>query len=68
VGATHAVLSGLAIKNFKDSSVDEIVVTNTVEIPSKKKMEHLKMLSVGALFAEAIKRIHSGESVGALFT
>jgi len=48
--------------------VEEIVVTNTVEVPGKKKMAHLKILSVGSLFAEAIKRIHCGESVGALFT
>ena len=68
IGATHPVLSGPAIKNLEDLSVEEIVVTNTVEIPGKKKMEHLKILSVGTLLAEAIKRIHSGESVGALFT
>lgn len=68
VGATHPVLSGAAVKNLSDLCVEEIVVTNTVEVPGKKKMEHLKLLSVGALFAEAIKRIHCGESVGALFT
>jgi len=68
LGATHPVLSGPAVKNLKDLSVEEIAVTNTVDIPDKKKMEHLKILSVGYLFAEAIKRIHSGESVGALFT
>ncbi|HAY39031.1 MAG TPA: ribose-phosphate pyrophosphokinase, partial [Desulfobacteraceae bacterium] len=68
IGATHPVLSGPAVKNLKDSSIEEIVVTNTVEIPGSKKMEQLNVLSVGPLFAEAIKRIHTGESVGALFT
>jgi ribose-phosphate pyrophosphokinase len=68
VGATHPVLSGPAVNNLRDLCVEEIVVTNTVEIPGKKKMEHLKILSVGSLFAEAIRRIHCGESVGALFT
>ncbi|MDH3874688.1 MAG: ribose-phosphate pyrophosphokinase, partial [Desulfobacteraceae bacterium] len=68
VGATHPVLSGPAVKNLEDLCVEEIVVTNTVEVPGKKKMAHLKILSVGSLFAEAIKRIHCGESVGALFT
>jgi ribose-phosphate pyrophosphokinase len=68
VGATHPVLSGRAVKNLTDLCVEEIVVTNTVEVPGKKKMKHLKILSVGSLFAEAIKRIHCGESVGALFT
>ena len=68
VGATHPVLSGPAVKNLTDLCVEEIVVTNTVDVSGKKKMEHLKILSVGSLFAEAIKRIHCGESVGALFT
>jgi ribose-phosphate pyrophosphokinase len=68
VGATHPVLSGPAVKNLKDSSIEKIVVTNTVKIPDNKKMEQLNVLSVGPLFAEAIKRIHSGESVGALFS
>ncbi|MGB6009827.1 MAG: ribose-phosphate pyrophosphokinase, partial [Desulfobacterales bacterium] len=68
VGATHPVLSGPAVKNLKDSSIEEIVVTDTVKIPDNKKMEQLIVLCVGPLFAEAIKRIHSGESVGALFS
>lgn len=67
VGATHPVLSGPAVKNLKDSSIEKIVVTNTVEVSGKKKMDKLTVLPMGALFAEAIKRIHSGESVGALF-
>ncbi len=67
VGATHPVLSGRAVKNLEDLSVEEIVVTDTVEVPDKKKMDKLNVLPMGALFAEAIRRIHSGESVGALF-
>lgn len=68
IGATHPVLSGPAVENLKKASVEEIVVTDTVEIPDTKMMEQLNVLSVGPLLAEAIKRIHSGESVGALFT
>jgi ribose-phosphate pyrophosphokinase len=68
IGATHPVLSGPAVHNLRDLSVQEIVVTNTVEVPGKKRMKYLKVLSVGSLLANAIKRIHSGESVGALFT
>ena len=67
VGATHPVLSGRAVKNLEDLSVEEIVVTDTVEVPDKKKMDKLNVLPMGDLFAEAIRRIHSGESVGALF-
>jgi ribose-phosphate pyrophosphokinase len=42
-------------------------VTNTVYVGEEKKFNHLTVLSVASLFAEAIKRIHTGESVGALF-
>jgi ribose-phosphate pyrophosphokinase len=68
VGTTHPVLSGSAVKNLKDLRVEEIVATNTVQVPNNKKMENLNILSVGTLLAEAIKRIHTGESVGELFT
>lgn len=68
MGATHPALSGRAVKNLEDLSVEEIVVTDTVEVSHKKKMDKLNVMSVGPLFAEAIKRIHSGESVGALFS
>ena len=68
VGVTHPVLCGPAVKNLRDSSIEEIVVTNTIEIPDEKMMNKIKVLSVGGLFAKAIRRIHIGESVGALFT
>jgi ribose-phosphate pyrophosphokinase len=67
-GATHAVLCGPAIERLKDSDLRNLAVTNTVDIPSEKRIETLTVLSVASLFAEAIKRIHTGESVGALFT
>lgn len=67
VGATHPVLCGPAVENLKDSSIEEIVITNTVDVPDEKNFDKIKMISVAGLFSEAIKRIHSGESVGALF-
>jgi len=67
VGVTHPVLCGPAVKNLRDSSIKEIVVTNTIEIPDEKMMNKIKVLSVAGLFANAIRRIHIGESVGALF-
>jgi len=67
VGVTHPVLCGPAVKNLRDSSIEEIVVTNTIEIPDEKMMNKIKVLSVAGLFANAISRIHIGESVGALF-
>ncbi len=68
VGATHPVLCGSAVEKLKQSSAVEIVVTNTVAVPQEKRFEQLKVLSVAGFFATAIKHIHTGESVGALFT
>ena len=68
VGATHAVLCGPAVDNLQQSSLKEVVLTNTVGIPLSKRFAKAHFLSVAPLFAEAIKRIHTGESVGALFT
>jgi ribose-phosphate pyrophosphokinase len=67
VGATHGVLCGPAIKRLKDSPVASVVVTDTVYLPPAKQAEKIHTLSVAPLFAEAIRRIHTGESVGALF-
>jgi ribose-phosphate pyrophosphokinase len=68
VGATHAVLCGPAVDNLQQSSLKEVVLTNTVGVPRARRIAKTRFLSVAPLFAEAIKRIHTGESVGALFT
>ena len=67
MGATHGVLCGRATVNLAASKVDRFVVTNTVSIDAAKRIDQLKVLSVAPLMAEAVKRIHTGESVGALF-
>ena len=67
VAATHAVLCGAAVENLSRTAAEKIVVTNTVRIPTAKRFPQLETLSVAGLLAEAIKRIHTGESVGALF-
>ena len=66
-GAVHPVLCGPAVERINESSIDRIVVTNTVRVPPSKCLEKLTQLSVAPLFAEAVKRIHTGESIGALF-
>ena len=68
VGATHGVLCGSAPANLAASEVERFVVTNTVHIDASKQLAQLKIISVAPLMAEAIKRIHTGESVGALFS
>ena len=67
VAATHAVLCGAAVQNLSRTASEKIVVTNTVYIPPARRFPRLETLSVAGLLAEAIKRIHTGESVGALF-
>jgi len=66
--ATHGVLCGPAIERLKQSPVKQIVVTNTVDVPTERRLDKITVLSTAPLFAETIKRIHTGESVGALFT
>lgn len=67
VGATHGVLCGPAVKRLEDSPIQSVVVTDTVHIGPEKRVQKIHTLSVAPLFAEAIRRIHTGESVGALF-
>jgi ribose-phosphate pyrophosphokinase len=67
-GATHPILCGPAVQNLQVADLDELIVTNTCHVTPEKCFEKLTVLSVAPLFAEAIYRIHTGESVGALFT
>jgi ribose-phosphate pyrophosphokinase len=65
--ATHGVLSDPAIERISASNLAEVVVTDTIPLPAEKRIPRIKVLSVAPLVGEAIKRIHRGESVGALF-
>ena len=61
---THAILSGDALKLIQDSHIDELIVSNS--IPQREHVEKcnkIKVFDTGAIFAEAIRRIHHGESV-----
>jgi len=67
--ATHGVLSDPAIERLRAESVlREVVITDSVPLQASKRMSKLTVLSVAPLIGEAIKRIHRGESVGALFS
>jgi ribose-phosphate pyrophosphokinase len=65
--STHAVLSGNAVDRFKNSVIEKLVCTDTVPLPEEKRNGSVEVVSVAALFGEAIHRIHSGLSVGAMF-
>jgi ribose-phosphate pyrophosphokinase len=65
--ATHALLSGDAVARLKDAPLEEMIVTNTIDIPEAKRFDRLKVLSVADLLAKAIDHVHSNESVSQLF-
>jgi len=65
---THPVLSGQALDKINQSAIEELVVTDT--IPLRKEAQScnkIVVLSVATLLGEAIKRIHSNDSVSSLF-
>jgi ribose-phosphate pyrophosphokinase len=65
---THAVLSGSAVERLDASIIEEIAITNTIPLrPEAMANPKFKVLSVGNLLAEAIKRIHCNDSVEILF-
>jgi ribose-phosphate pyrophosphokinase len=66
--ATHAILSGQAVERIAASNVREVVVTDSIPLPPEKRLPQITTLSVAPLIGEAIRRIHRGESVGALFS
>ena len=67
VGVTHGVLTGNAVKRIEESPIKEVVVTDTVPLPAEKQSPKIVQLSVAPLFAQAIERIHTGESVSSIF-
>jgi ribose-phosphate pyrophosphokinase len=67
VTATHGVLSGPAVDLLKNSSVGEIIVTNTLPIPDEKRFDKLTVLSIAPLIARAIREVFSDGSVTSLF-
>jgi len=65
---THAVLSGAAIDNVMNSSLDELVVTDTIPLSeAAKACGRIRQLSVAEVLAETIRRIALGESVSSLY-
>jgi ribose-phosphate pyrophosphokinase len=66
--ATHAVLSGPAVDRITKSPIEEVVVTNSIPLsPAAAACAKITSLSVAGLLAEAIRRIHSADSLSSLF-
>jgi len=64
---THPIFSGPAIQRIASSPVKEVVVTDTVPVADDKKLDKITVLPIAPLLGEAIHRIHTGQSIGAMF-
>jgi len=65
--ATHGILSDPAIERIGSSGLREVVLTDSIPLGPERRLPGITVLSVAPLIGEAIRRIHRGESVGALF-
>ena len=63
----HAILSDHAVDKICNSEIEELVVTDTIPLAPAKRNEKVTVLTVAPMLGEAITRIHTGQSVGALF-
>ncbi|GAB3743718.1 ribose-phosphate diphosphokinase [Microlunatus parietis] len=69
LACTHGLFTGPAIDRLRaEADVEEILITNTVPLPVEKRLPQMETRSVAPLFAEAVRRIHCGESVSSLFS
>ena len=65
---SHGVLSGPAIERIEKSQIKNLVITNSIPLQGEAKhCKKIKVLSVSELLGEAIRRIHSEDSVSSLF-
>lgn len=62
---THPILSGQAYERIENSSLNELIVTDT--IPLKKESEKIRVISVAELFAKVIYKVHNYESISSYF-
>ncbi len=66
--ATHAVLSGEAVRRLGASALDELVVTDTIPLtPEAARLKNLRVLPIAPLLGEAIRRTHEEDSISSLF-
>ncbi|HEV8385839.1 MAG TPA: ribose-phosphate diphosphokinase, partial [Candidatus Acidoferrales bacterium] len=67
-GCTHPILSGPAVERISKSELEEVVVTNSVPLSAHaKKLDKIKVLSVGELLARGVRSIHEETSISELF-
>ncbi len=67
VSCTHAVFSGNASQRMQDSVISKVICMDTIPIPSDRVFPKLTVLPIAPLVGEAIRRIHTNQSVSSLF-
>ena len=65
--ATHGVLSDPATERLKNSVLEKVVITNTLPVPSEKRIDKLEILSIASIVADAITAVFEDESVSEIF-
>lgn len=64
---THGIFSGPAIERIKNSALKEVVITDSIRQPDNKRIDKIKILSTGDIFAEALTRIVNNQAISDLF-
>lgn len=64
---SHGLLTETAVERLAESSIERLFITDTVETQPVALPDKVEVISVAALFGEAIRRIHSRESISILF-
>ena len=65
--ATHGVLSGPALDRIQNSELETFVISDTIPLPEMARVDKIEVVSVAPIFAEAIRRINSNESISVIF-
>ena len=65
--ATHGLLSGPAIDRLKNGPIREVIVTNSLPVPSDKHFDNLTVLSIAPIVADALAAVFEERSVSELF-
>ncbi|MGD9118322.1 MAG: ribose-phosphate pyrophosphokinase [Dehalococcoidia bacterium] len=64
---THPIFSGAAVSRMAAAPIKEVVVADTVPVEGERKLDKITVLPIAPLLGEAIHRIHTGQSIGAMF-
>ncbi|XBC39380.1 MAG: ribose-phosphate pyrophosphokinase [Buchnera aphidicola (Nurudea shiraii)] len=66
--ATHPIFSGNAAENLKNSTIDEVIVCDTIPLLKNiKTLSNVRTLTLSGMLSEAIRRISNEESISAMF-